>query len=204
LTETVNANGQLESKAIDRLQGAAIGPDAGEVTDVPQLGETRDLRALVPGNPGEVRRTADIMARVVTALSSAGEGLRKIDDGVWTGAAADRFHQVFDGEPQRWIVCGDAFEDAAGAVSGYSSTLEWAQAKPPKRSSYGMKARPRLRQPKPTMTPRFNAPSGPPWPCPPQAYRPCHPTWLPSRVMNRRACTKVQRILTEGRSHTDE
>lgn len=92
-----------------------------------QLGETRDPRGLVSGSPGEVRRTADTMAKFGAALSSAGEGLRKIDAGGWNGPAADGFHESFDGEPGRWIECGDAFEDAAGAVSSYSHTLEWAQ-----------------------------------------------------------------------------
>lgn len=92
-----------------------------------QLGETGDPRELVPGNPGEVRRTADIMARFGSALSSAGEGLRRIDDGGWKGPAADGFHEAFDGEPKRWIECGDAFGDAAGALTSYASTHEWAQ-----------------------------------------------------------------------------
>jgi hypothetical protein len=57
----------------------------------------------------------------------AGEGLKSIDSGGWTGVAGDAFHECFDGEPDRWIGCGQAFLDAAGALAGHAETLSWAQ-----------------------------------------------------------------------------
>lgn len=92
-----------------------------------ELGDSDDPRALVPGDPGAVLGTARTMERFGTALSAVGDGLRKIDDGGWTGAAADAFHRAFDTEPTRWTTCGDAFTMASAALSGYADTLEWAQ-----------------------------------------------------------------------------
>lgn len=92
-----------------------------------ELGQARDPIALVPGNPGAVRQTAAAMADSATVFSAAGDGLMKIDDGGWTGQVADRFHEVFDREPGRWITAGEVFTDASQALIGYAGTLEWAQ-----------------------------------------------------------------------------
>lgn len=92
-----------------------------------ELGQTRDPIALVPGNPSAVRQSAVTMMRSATALSATGDGLKKIDDGGWIGQAADRFREVFDAEPGRWVTAGDAFTGASEALVGYACTLEWAQ-----------------------------------------------------------------------------
>lgn len=92
-----------------------------------ELGQTRDPIALVPGNPSAVRQSAVTMTHSATALSATGGGLKKIDVGGWVGQAADRFREVFDAEPGRWVTAGDAFTDASEALVGYAHTLEWAQ-----------------------------------------------------------------------------
>lgn len=92
-----------------------------------ELGETPDPKELVPGEPGVLRTTAASLGRFGDVLIRAGGGLRGIDDGGWTGPAADEFHRFFDGEPARWTTCGDCFHTAKDAVTGYVDTLEWAQ-----------------------------------------------------------------------------
>jgi len=92
-----------------------------------ELGQTRDPAALVPGDPGSVYRTAATMARFAMPLSAVGDDLRRIDDGGWTGQAAERFHEVFDPQPDRWLTAGAAFTEASEALVGYAHTLEWAQ-----------------------------------------------------------------------------
>jgi hypothetical protein len=92
------------------------------------LAETSDPKKLIPGHPDAVRTTASGFTVFGDALVTAGEGLKRIDteDG-WKGNAADKFREAFDGEPKRWITSGDAFHDAAAALTSYAGTLEWAQ-----------------------------------------------------------------------------
>lgn len=92
-----------------------------------ELGETGDPRALIPGDPEILRTSAGTMSRFGDSLVDAGTGLRRIDDGGWRGGAAEAFHSSFDGQPEKWVGCGDSFHAASGALSDYADTLEWAQ-----------------------------------------------------------------------------
>ncbi|GDY31110.1 hypothetical protein GTS_27430 [Gandjariella thermophila] len=92
-----------------------------------ELGQSRDPRELVPGDAATLRGTAESMTRIGEALNRVGEGLTRLDDGGWQGASAEAFRAYFDGQPAKWIACGDAFHAASEAVHGYASTLEWAQ-----------------------------------------------------------------------------
>ena len=80
-----------------------------------ELGETADPRALVPGDPAVIGETVSRLRQYGRLLSEAGEGLRRIDDGGWTGQAADAFRDFFDEHPGEWIRSGDAFTAAADA-----------------------------------------------------------------------------------------
>jgi len=93
-----------------------------------ELGQTNDPRALVPCDREAVTRTVWALQAYGDVLVEAGEGLSKIDtqDG-WRGEAADQFRERFHGEPRRWIEAGTCFHDAATALKGHVSTLEWAQ-----------------------------------------------------------------------------
>lgn len=92
-----------------------------------ELGETADPRALVPGDPAVIGETVSRLRQYGRLLSEAGEGLRRIDDGGWTGQAADAFRDFFDGHPGEWIRSGDAFTAAADALEPYQRVLEWGQ-----------------------------------------------------------------------------
>ncbi|WP_156758581.1 putative T7SS-secreted protein [Actinokineospora pegani] len=80
-----------------------------------ELGQSRDPRELVPGDPAALRATATGMQRFGEAPGRVGDGLRAIDDGGWTGEAADRFRDHFDEEPRRWVTCGESFDNARDA-----------------------------------------------------------------------------------------
>jgi Bacterial EndoU nuclease len=97
------------------------------VAPVAELGETTDPKALVPGDPEALRGTARSLGEYGDLLAQVGDGLKTIDDGGWTGPAGDAFRNAFDGEPARWITCGDCFLDARDAVNTYAGTLSWAQ-----------------------------------------------------------------------------
>lgn len=94
---------------------------------VAELGETTDPKALVPGDPEALRGTGRSLGEYGDLLAQVGDGLKDIDDGGWTGEAADAFRNAFDGEPARWITSGDCFLDAKTAVNNYANTLGWAQ-----------------------------------------------------------------------------
>ncbi|MFK0294753.1 putative T7SS-secreted protein [Streptomyces sp. NPDC090442] len=92
------------------------------------LGEGSKATELIPGNPAALRHTESALQAYGDLLHRAGEGLRRIDtsDG-WTGEAADAFHDVYHGQPSKWLRAGDAFHDAAKALDAYIATLTWAQ-----------------------------------------------------------------------------
>ncbi|GAB2722635.1 WXG100 family type VII secretion target [Kitasatospora kifunensis] len=92
------------------------------------LGETSDPTDLVPGNPGSVTGVATAMRGYGDALHTAGTGLKRIDttDG-WSGQAGDAFREAFQGVPDKWLVAGDCFHNAATALDTYVWTLNWAQ-----------------------------------------------------------------------------
>lgn len=93
-----------------------------------ELGTTNDPKALVPGDPYAVRRTAAAMTVYGDELTEAGEGLQRIEstDG-WSGEAADQFRSAYHGEPGKWLEAGESFSYAGGALDQYSYTLAWAQ-----------------------------------------------------------------------------
>lgn len=92
-----------------------------------ELGDTSNPKELVPGDPEALRGTARSLSTYGDTLKQAGNGLKKIDDGGWTGPAGDAFRNAFDGEPARWITCGDSFLSARDALNTYADTLDWAQ-----------------------------------------------------------------------------
>ncbi|BBH66684.1 hypothetical protein ACTI_33690 [Actinoplanes sp. OR16] len=92
-----------------------------------ELGRTSDPRSLVPGDPDAVSGAAAVLRRRASSAGEAGEGLRAIDTGAWTGAAAVRFREKFAYEPGRWFTAADAMQAGAGALDDYAATLRWAQ-----------------------------------------------------------------------------
>jgi hypothetical protein len=92
-----------------------------------ELGGTSDPRALIPGDPDAVAGRAGVLRDRARQAGEAGDGLRRIDTGSWTGTAAQRFHEKFTYEPGRWFTAADAMQAAAGALDDYVRTLRWAQ-----------------------------------------------------------------------------
>ena len=65
--------------------------------------------------------------RISIAFEDVGLGFRTIDDGGWTGPAADAFHAHCETRPRRFLVAADAFVSAAAALDDYAYALSWAQ-----------------------------------------------------------------------------
>ncbi|GAB2677366.1 hypothetical protein GCM10027271_42750 [Saccharopolyspora gloriosae] len=94
-----------------------------------ELGQTRDPKALIPGDPDALNVMVEKFTLFGDALITAGEGMRDITVDGWNGTAADRFLAMYEVEPPRWLLCGDAFNDAASALTTYSDALLWSQGK---------------------------------------------------------------------------
>lgn len=92
-----------------------------------ELGRTDDPRSLVPGDPNAIWEMAGSYKRISVAFEDIGLGFRSIDDGGWTGPAADAFHAHCETRPKRFLVAADAFVSAAVALDDYAHTLSWAQ-----------------------------------------------------------------------------
>jgi type VII secretion system ESX-1 substrate len=92
-----------------------------------ELGQTRDPRALVPGDPAAIRANAGTLKTTSDHVEKAGDGLVNIDTGAWTGPAAEDFRDKFSYEPNKWYVAADSLATAADALNMYTQVLEWAQ-----------------------------------------------------------------------------
>lgn len=92
-----------------------------------ELGQTDEPRALIPGDPDAIAANAVALRQRAADAGNAGDGLRAIDTGAWTGPAAQRFHDKFRYEPGRWFTAADAMQAGAGALDDYAATLRWAQ-----------------------------------------------------------------------------
>jgi hypothetical protein len=81
----------------------------------------------VPGDPNAIAENAVALRSRAKAAGDAGEGLRAVDTGAWSGAAAERFHEKFSYEPGKWFTAADAMQAGGGALDDYVATLRWAQ-----------------------------------------------------------------------------
>lgn len=93
-----------------------------------ELGETNDPKALVPGAPEEIRAKAATLGTRADDSIRAGEALKRIDTGAWTGQASDRFHEEHHTEVPRWLNAGDSLNAARRALDTFADCLSWAQS----------------------------------------------------------------------------
>ncbi|MFE9575344.1 putative T7SS-secreted protein [Nocardia sp. NPDC006044] len=122
----VGADGAAESldDLGDRIASATGGP-----VDEHELGETRDPKQLVRGEPSAIHDAAEALRKMGTSIDSTGTALRTIDTANWTGSAADAFNAVFDKQPKLWWDGADAMSNAAGALDNWYSEVVSAQGK---------------------------------------------------------------------------
>jgi hypothetical protein len=83
---------------------------------------------LIPGNPGILEEMTGQLIKWGASLQLAADGLQRIDTSAgWSGKAADRFRQVFDNQPGKWVRAANAFWQASEALQQYVTVLRWAQ-----------------------------------------------------------------------------
>jgi hypothetical protein len=93
----------------------------------PDLGQSEDPYALVRGDVSAVRTTVGHLTDLAAGFGATAEGLRAIEVGAWTGAAADAFRARFAQAPAEWSRAAAAFRSAAQAWDGFCSVLAAAQ-----------------------------------------------------------------------------
>jgi hypothetical protein len=94
-----------------------------------QLGQTRDPRALIPGDHTALRSYATALTTRGDGLSEIGAALKRIDmSEAWSGQAANAFTAKYIRYSPRWLNAGTSHHDVATAISRYADTLDWAQA----------------------------------------------------------------------------
>jgi hypothetical protein len=76
-----------------------------------------------------VTASASSLTRFGQLISDTGDNLKQLDSGGWVGSAGQAFDAYFADEPTRWVKAGSAFTSAADALTGYASSLQWAQGK---------------------------------------------------------------------------
>ncbi|MEU6266781.1 putative T7SS-secreted protein [Saccharopolyspora shandongensis] len=91
-----------------------------------KLGQLAGLVAqdVIPGDPATVAEVGEHLTKLGGAFDRAGQGIKSIDSGGWTGQAGDAFRESYlDKAPAEWLAAADAFGDAGKAVLDYQKVL---------------------------------------------------------------------------------
>ncbi|MGW3469193.1 putative T7SS-secreted protein [Saccharopolyspora sp. NPDC000995] len=79
---------------------------------------------VIPGDPVTVGEIGEHLTKLGGAFERAGQGIKSIDSGGWTGQAGDAFRANYlDKAPAEWLAAADAFADAGKAVLDYQRVL---------------------------------------------------------------------------------
>lgn len=108
--------------------GDGIANSTGGKVDEKELGETEDKRELIRGDSGSINDRASKLTSMAQNIESTGEALSKINAADWTGNTADAFNAVYDKQPGLWHKASAAMTATAATMSGWGSTVEWAQS----------------------------------------------------------------------------
>lgn len=83
----------------------------------------------IEGDPGSIRGRVAVMRDRASDCESIAWSLQEISVSGWSGRAADRFHEHFKLQPEKWWCASATFGRAADAWENYASALEQAQAR---------------------------------------------------------------------------
>ncbi|MDH6539431.1 putative T7SS-secreted protein [Streptomyces sp. SPB4] len=107
--------------------GDDIASDLGVSIGEQQLGQSQQANELVHGKPSAIRESAKHLTDFQAAFDRVGQGMKALDSSHWKGAAADAFREKFAMHPTDWLHASDACQAAAGALTHFAETVEWAQ-----------------------------------------------------------------------------
>ncbi|MBB5155488.1 putative T7SS-secreted protein [Saccharopolyspora phatthalungensis] len=97
-----------------------------------KLGQATGLVAedIIPGDLAAVAEVGEHLTKLGDAFERAGQGIKSIDSGGWTGQAGDAFRENYlEKAPAEWLKAADAFADAGKAVLDFQKVLAEAKEK---------------------------------------------------------------------------
>ncbi|TYQ14288.1 UNVERIFIED_ORG: RHS repeat-associated protein [Gordonia westfalica J30] len=109
--------------------GDSAANSLGAMPDEKELQRSKDPKELVLGDPGGIRDLAAKFTGFAGNFTSAGEGIRGISAGNWTGDGAAGFQDATASQVPRWFAAADAASKAAAALSSWAGVVEFAQQK---------------------------------------------------------------------------
>ena len=109
--------------------GDDVANSLGAMPDEKNLDETKDPKELILGDPAGITALADKFTGFAGNFVAAGEGLRGISVGNWSGTGAVEFRDASGRQVQQWFAAGDAASKAAAALAGWAGVVTFAQQK---------------------------------------------------------------------------
>ncbi|QLY30100.1 hypothetical protein H0264_33810 [Nocardia huaxiensis] len=106
------------AEALDDFGDELVSLAGGEVQER-DLGETKDPKELIRGEPSAIHDVAEKLRNLATSIESTGSALRTINVADWTGEAATAFHTEFEKQPQLWFTAADAMTNTAATLDGW-------------------------------------------------------------------------------------
>ncbi|GAA3584549.1 hypothetical protein GCM10022222_81550 [Amycolatopsis ultiminotia] len=93
-----------------------------------ELGETRNPKDLVPGEPQLISGDLKQLAGTIQKMAGIADELAGVNPAQWTGAAADEFRQKFGAEPKKWLDAIGSLGEGASALADYGEALTKSQS----------------------------------------------------------------------------
>ncbi|WP_249358713.1 putative T7SS-secreted protein [Gordonia sp. ALPHA1B1] len=109
--------------------GDGVANSLGAMPDEQQLGQTNDPKELILGDPAGITALAEKFTGFAGNFVAAGEGLRGISVGDWSGTGAVEFRDASGRQVPQWFAAGDAASKAAAALTGWAGVVTFAQQK---------------------------------------------------------------------------
>ena len=109
--------------------GDDVANSLGAMPDEKNLDQTKDPKELILGDPPGITALAEKFTGFAGNFVAAGEGLRGISVGTWSGTGAVEFRDASGRQVPQWFAAGDAASKAAAALSGWAGVVTFAQQK---------------------------------------------------------------------------
>ncbi|EON32869.1 Rhs family protein [Gordonia terrae C-6] len=109
--------------------GDDVANSLGAMPDEKNLDQTKDPKELILGDPPGITALAEKFTGFAGNFVAAGEGLRGISVGDWSGTGAVEFRDATGRQVPQWFAAGDAASKAAAALSGWAGVVTFAQQK---------------------------------------------------------------------------
>lgn len=109
--------------------GDDIANSLGAMPGEKNLEQTKDPKELILGDPAGITALADKFTGFAGDFIKAGQGLRGISVGEWTGSGESGFQDATAHQVPLWFEAGDAAAKAAATLAGWAGVVTFAQQK---------------------------------------------------------------------------